>query len=71
MSSERILLAARGLVHARRRTPWVAIVVITAVAIVLIGSGDLSELADTTVLLLLLVQSGRAAPARPRCAGGD
>ena len=55
MSRERILPAGLGIVHGRRRTPWVAIVVTTAIAMLLIASGDLSELADTTVLLLLLV----------------
>ena len=55
MSRERILPAGLGIVHGRRRTPWVAIVTTTAIAMVLIVSGDLSELADTTVLLLLLV----------------
>jgi amino acid transporter len=37
------------------RTPWVAIAFTTLIAAVLIVTGDLSELADTTVLLLLLV----------------
>jgi amino acid transporter len=55
MAREGILPAAFGRVHGRRRTPWVAIVATTAVAMVLIASGDLSELADTTVLLLLVV----------------
>ena len=55
MSRERILPAALGRVHRRRRTPWVAIVITTGLAMVLIVSGDLGDLADTTVLLLLLV----------------
>jgi amino acid transporter len=55
MSRERILPAQLGVVHGGRRTPWVAIVTTTAIAMLLIASGDLSELADTTVLLLLLV----------------
>ena len=55
MSRERILPAGLGLVHGGRQTPWVAILATTALAMVLIASGDLSELADTTVLLLLLV----------------
>lgn len=37
----------------RRRTPWVAIVATTAVALGLALTGDLAELADTVVLLLL------------------
>jgi amino acid transporter len=55
MAREGILPAPLGAVHAGRRTPWVAIAGTTAITIVLIASGDLSELADTTVLLLLLV----------------
>jgi APA family basic amino acid/polyamine antiporter len=38
-----------------RRTPIVAIVFTTLIAVVLISTGDLSTLADTTVLLLLFV----------------
>ena len=55
MARERILPPVLGAVHAERRTPWVAIVITTAIAMVLVASGDLSELADTTVLLLLFV----------------
>ena len=44
-----------GRVHEGRRTPWVAILFSTAVAAVLVTLGDLETLADTTVLLLLLV----------------
>ena len=55
MSRERILPPSLGRVSPRRQTPWVAILGTTAVAMVLIVSGDLSELADTTVLLLLVV----------------
>ena len=55
MSRERILPAVFGLVHGGRRTPWAAILATTAIAMALIASGDLSDLADTTVLLLLFV----------------
>ena len=55
MSRERILPEALGLVHGSRQTPWVAIVFTTLVAIALMASGDLAQLADTTVLLLLVV----------------
>ena len=55
MARERILPDRLGAVHGRRRTPFVAIAATTAVAMVLIVSGDLRGLADTTVLLLLLV----------------
>ena len=44
-----------GRVHASTADPWVAIVFTTAVAMALVASGDLGELADTTVLLLLFV----------------
>ncbi len=44
---------ARVLPH--RRTPWVAILVTTLVAIALTLTGDLGELANTVVLLLLFV----------------
>ena len=57
MARERILPARLGAVHGERRTPFVAIAVTTAIAVVLIVSGDLEGLADTTVLLLLLVFS--------------
>lgn len=57
MARERILPARLGAVHGERRTPLVAIIATTAIAMVLIVSGDLSTLADTTVLLLLLVFS--------------
>jgi amino acid transporter len=40
-------------VHGQRRTPWVAIVFVAALAFTLLLLGDLESLADTTVLLLL------------------
>ena len=55
MAREGILPASLGRVERRTQTPWLAIVCTTAVAMALILSGDLSELADTTVLLLLFV----------------
>jgi APA family basic amino acid/polyamine antiporter len=58
MAREGILPARLGFVHRRQRTPLVAIVATTAIAMVLIASGDLGALADTTVLLLLFVFSG-------------
>jgi amino acid transporter len=57
MARQGILPARLGAVHGERRTPLVAIVATTAIAVVLIVSGDLSTLADTTVLLLLVVFS--------------
>lgn len=53
MSHERVLPAVFGRLS-RRRTPLVAIVFTTLIAAGLILTGDLGELADTTVLLLLL-----------------
>ncbi|HKY77277.1 MAG TPA: APC family permease [Acidimicrobiia bacterium] len=58
MARERILPPGLGAVHGTRHTPFVAIIATTAIAMVLIASGDLGALADTTVLLLLLVFSG-------------
>jgi amino acid transporter len=55
MSREGILPPQLARVHGGRRTPWVAILVTTAITMVLVASGDLSEWADTTVLLLLIV----------------
>ena len=57
MARERILPARLGAVHGHRRTPFVAIAATTAIAVLLIVSGDIKGLADTTVLLLLLVFS--------------
>lgn len=57
MSREGILPPALGRVHPGRGTPVTAIAGTTAVAMVLVASGDLGELADTTVLLLLVVFS--------------
>jgi APA family basic amino acid/polyamine antiporter len=55
MSNEGIVPAVFGRVHAGRRTPWVAIVFTAGLALVLVTLGDLESLADTTVLLLLIV----------------
>ncbi len=55
MSRERIVPRVLGRVHARRRTPYVAIAFTVVIALTLTATGDLSALADTTVLLLLLV----------------
>ncbi|WP_106399585.1 APC family permease [Actinocorallia populi] len=55
MAQERIVPAFFGMVHARRATPWPAILFTVAIAVVLVGTGDIGGLADTTVLLLLLV----------------
>ena len=44
-----------GIVHPGRRTPWVAILFTSAIAVVLVIEADLEKLADTTVALLVMV----------------
>jgi len=55
MAEQGLLPAVLGRVLPRRRTPWVAILVTTAIAIGLTLVGDLGTLAETVVLLLLFV----------------
>ncbi|WCO65405.1 APC family permease [Iamia majanohamensis] len=55
MANQGIMPRALGRVHPRRRTPWVAIVGTTVLAAALAATGDLTDLADTTVVLLLAV----------------
>ena len=55
MARQRILPPVFARVLPERRTPIVAIVFTTLLAVVLIAIGELETLADTTVLLLLLV----------------
>jgi amino acid transporter len=55
MAEARLLPGVLRKVLPQRRTPWVAIVATTAVAMVLTLVGDLSTLAETVVLLLLFV----------------
>ena len=55
MAEQGLLPAALSRVLRRRRTPWVAIVATTVVAMLLTLVGDLSTLASTVVLLLLFV----------------
>ncbi|NIZ89548.1 APC family permease [Kineococcus rubinsiae] len=55
MAAERLLPAVLARVLPGRQTPWVAIVVTTLIAMVLVLSGDLETLAATVVLLLLFV----------------
>ena len=54
MAEERIIPSVFGRLHPTRRTPVVAIVFTTLLAIVLALTGDLEALADTTVTLLLV-----------------
>jgi amino acid transporter len=53
MSRERIIPAAFGIVHAARRTPWIAILFTAAVVIGLASWGGVRALGGTTALLLL------------------
>ncbi|WP_159793577.1 APC family permease [Puerhibacterium puerhi] len=55
MAEQRLLPTVLDRVLPGRRTPWVAIVVTTLVAMALVFTGDLAALAETVVLLLLLV----------------
>ncbi|NHC13787.1 APC family permease [Motilibacter deserti] len=55
MANEGIVPKVFASVHATRHTPWLAIAVTSLIALVLVATGDLAGLADTTVLLLLLV----------------
>ena len=55
MSEQELLQRSLGRVLPQRRTPWVAIVVTTVAAMVLTATGDLQSLAETVVLLLLVV----------------
>ena len=55
MAAQGIVPRGLGRVHRGRRTPWVAIVFTTALAVLLISIGSLETLADTTVMLLLVV----------------
>lgn len=55
MAEQGLLPAPLGRVLPRRRTPWVAIASTTVVAMLLTLVGDLATLAETVVLLLLLV----------------
>ncbi|MEW1835311.1 APC family permease [Microbacterium sp. NPDC079995] len=55
MSEQGLLPEVLGRVLPKRRTPWVAILATTLVAMLLTLIGDLSLLAETVVLLLLFV----------------
>ena len=55
MAQQSLLPATLGRVLPKRRTPWVAILATTGVAMILTAVGDLSTLAETVVLLLLFV----------------
>ncbi|MFC5750246.1 APC family permease [Actinomadura rugatobispora] len=55
MARERIVPSPFAIVHPTRATPWVAIAFTVTIAVVLVSTGDVGGLADTTVLLLLCV----------------
>jgi basic amino acid/polyamine antiporter, APA family len=55
MANEKIIPNVFGRVHPNRRTPWFAIVVTSALAVVLVLLLDISELGSMTSLLLLVV----------------
>jgi APA family basic amino acid/polyamine antiporter len=55
MAREGIVPGLFGWILPGRRTPWVSILFVTAIAAALLVTGGLEELADTTVLLLLVV----------------
>jgi basic amino acid/polyamine antiporter, APA family len=55
MADQGIVTRAFARVLPERRTPFAAILFTTAIAVVLISTGDLGTLADTTVVLLLTV----------------
>ncbi len=55
MSRDGLLPPVLSRVLPQRRTPWVAIVATTAVAVALTATGSLTALAETVVLLLLVV----------------
>ncbi len=54
MSRERIIPSAFGIVHDSRRTPWVAIVFTSVIAIILVTTADITLLGGTTALLLVV-----------------
>jgi amino acid transporter len=55
MAEERIVPSVFGTVSPQRQTPWIAIVFTSLIAAGLVLTGDLGTLADTTVVLLLVV----------------
>jgi basic amino acid/polyamine antiporter, APA family len=55
MAREQVVPSPLGRIWASRRTPWVAILFTTVIAIGLILEANLEKLADTTVALLVIV----------------
>jgi basic amino acid/polyamine antiporter, APA family len=54
MAEQGVMPRVLGWTHKTRQTPWVAIVFTTLLALTLVITGDVGELANTTVLLLLV-----------------
>ena len=55
MAREGVMPSIFGHAHRTRHTPWVAIVFTALIMVGLVSTGDVGDLADTTVVLLLLV----------------
>jgi amino acid transporter len=55
MSKERVMPSPLAAILSERRTPWIAILFVTALAGILVITGNLEKLADTTVALLVVV----------------
>jgi amino acid transporter len=55
MAQEGVVPRPFAAVLPARRTPWIAIAFTTSIAAVLVATGDLDSLADTTVALLVIV----------------
>ena len=55
MARELVVPPLFAVVHPTRSTPWVSILFTVAIAVVLVATGDVGPLAETTVLLLLCV----------------
>ncbi len=55
MSRERIIPQLLGTVHPTRQTPWVSILFTSVIAVLLVSTVELTDLAGTTSLLLLAV----------------
>jgi len=55
MGDQGVMPSVFARVHPLRRTPWVSIAFTTLIAVGLISTGDIEDLASTTVVLLLLV----------------
>lgn len=55
MADQGVMPSVLSTVHPERRTPWVAIIFTTLIAVGLIATGDVAGLASATVVLLLLV----------------